>query len=106
MLFENTGDAPLMINTGNNSVQIQAMGALESDSRGDFQVVSQRLLGAPTLPAGQPERQPADPARLVRRQRRLQAVEERTTTSVARLQFTSSSDAATESVAARGQEHR
>jgi len=47
--IQNTGDAPLVIATGNNAVQIQS----DQGDAGDFAVVSQNCAGA-TLPAGQP----------------------------------------------------
>lgn len=47
--IQNTGDAPLSIGTGNNSVQIQS----DQGDAGDFAIVSQNCSGS-TLPAGQP----------------------------------------------------
>ena len=94
VLVQNTGDAPLSINTGNNAVQIQAMGV--PNDTADFQIVSQNCSGA-TLPAGNPNASPPIP-----RGSCVVNVGFRPSktnyTSVARLQFASGSDAATESV--------
>ena len=94
VLVQNTGDAPLSINTGNNAVQIQAMGA--PNDTADFQIVSQNCSGA-TLPAGNPNAVPPIPRGSCVVNVRFRPSKSNYT-SVARLQFTSGSDAATESV--------
>jgi sugar phosphate isomerase/epimerase len=94
VVVQNTGDSPLTINTGNNAVQIQALGT--PNDTADFQIVSQNCSGA-TLPAGNPNVSPALP-----RGTCVVNVGFRPSktnyTSVARLQFASTSDSATESV--------
>ena len=94
VLVQNTGDAPLAINTGNNAVQIQALGA--PNDTADFQIVSQNCSGT-TLPAGNPNVTPAIPRGSCVVNVRFRP-SKTNYTSVARLQFTSASDNATESV--------
>jgi len=95
VLVQNTGDQPLTFGTAGNVIQVQ-QNALDSPSSSDFAIVSETCRGA-TLQPGNPTATPPVP-------RGTCVVNvgfgpRRTgTTSVARLQFNTTSDNATESV--------